>query len=140
MASESFGIDRFIYSTLSSDATITSLVSNRIFKGYAPQGTTTPSIVFQNQAPNRDVRAIGAIRIMTNGLYLIKAVTTVNEASLEPILNRIDELFDAITNIEPDITIVSCVREQDYELIESRDSIMYRHRGIFFQIQAQITQ
>jgi hypothetical protein len=139
MADETFEIDSWIYSTLSSDATIQGLVSTRIYEGFAPQGAAVPSIIFQEQEPFRDIRAIGAIRIMVNGVYLIKAVTTANAASLKPILNRIDTLFDAKSSVNPNITILSCVRERIFRLNESRDQIIYRHRGSFWRIQAQIT-
>lgn len=130
-------VSEWLYETLSSDATLTALVADRMYDGIAPQAATFPYITFNWQG-GADVSAVGGIRIMNNGLWQVKAV--VNEtsyATILPIADRVDQVLQRASGAVSDGIILACVREQPLALIENSNGVQYRHLGGLYRIYVQ---
>lgn len=128
---------KWIYATLSADATLTGLVSTRIYDGLAPQGGALPYVVY-NHMGGADLLGIGAIRVFANGLYQVKAVCKGNSyAPAKAIADQVDELLHGASGATTDGVVLACVREQPLALIEQQDGIEYRHVGGIYRLFVQ---
>jgi len=88
------GVDRFIVSRLTADATLTSLVGTKVFVNRVPPNTAAPWVLATFlSSPDRN--ALGpSIRILTRPLYLVRAVTIDTNTSVgDQIADRIDEVL-----------------------------------------------
>jgi hypothetical protein len=127
----------WLYATLSEDDVLAGLVGDRITGTLAPDILDTPYISFLLQSP-LDVMGIGATRISTDNLYIVKAVTqgsSWDEAL--PIAQRIDYLIH-----RPNSTMIqgtgslTCNRERVFQQPEVAEGIQYRHLGGIYRIRA----
>lgn len=144
MASETLGIDQWITSVLSSDATITAAVGTRIYAELAPQGTAFPYIVFRSIS-SIDVVTTSAARIMVTEQRLVEAITEGESyAPLRTIVDRIDALLhrkpdpgSTIAGSWTGTTILSSDRQRVSRLAENEDGRHYRRLGAVYNISAQ---
>lgn len=135
---ESTRIDRWIYATLSSDATVVASVGTRIYRDVPPQGAAYPLIVYQEQPFVDDLVGLGGIRILTSALYLIKGIAKGESfIALEPVMDRVDTLIHAKAGSTSDATILSCVRERPYSITYEDMGVKYKQLGGFYRIQVQ---
>ncbi len=126
--------DAWLYSQLSSDAFLSSLVSDRIYGQVAPRDAEYPLIVFQFQG-GHDVSGVNATRIMTQEVYVVKAAAkSTSFEILKPIAARLDELLHGARGATPDGVILACVREQPIKLVEIEDGVQYRLLGGIYRI------
>lgn len=124
----------WIHDTLSADATLTGLVSTRIFDGLAPQGSAYPFVVFNHQGGS-DALGVGAARVLNSGLFQIKAMTeSTSYSSAVSIADRIDEVLHGSAGSKDGAYIASCVREQPIMLIEQHNGIEYRSAGGLYRL------
>jgi hypothetical protein len=134
MANENLTAETWFVSVLGGDA---AGVGERIFDGAAPRGTAFPLIVFQWHG-GHDVRGVGPARIMTSGVYLVRAIGQVTSyATLKPIAEAIDQLLQGASGTTVDGTVIGCVREQPYKKLEVIDDQEYRHLGGFYRLWVQ---
>lgn len=130
--------DELIMNRLQGDATLTSLVGNRIYEYQAPKGTTFPYIVFYNQTAPRDIRGVGTATIMTDTLYAIKAIDqSTSYSTVKAINQRIHELLhgiQAVVGIAQQGTVVGIVREEAIKYPEVDSGKHYRHLGGLYRI------
>jgi hypothetical protein len=134
-------IDAWLYSTLSTDATLISLVGDRIVNTASPVELGYPYIVF-NSASTRPIRGVGGVVIDTDSLYDIKCVT--EEASYEQASNiaaRFRLLLDkANVTTSPPLTPVmasiACWWELEIRFPEIQEGVWYRHLGGTYRIRA----
>lgn len=128
--------EEWLYATLHGDATLMALVHGVWPGGEAPQGTAYPFVTFQQMAAN-DYAAVGAFRIWTNMLYLVKVVgETPDFASLNTAVARIDTLLHRGSGTAADGTVWSCVREQVIRLPETVQGKQYRTAGALYRLYA----
>lgn len=126
--------------TLKGDATIQSLVGNpaRVHEHPAPQGTVSPYITVQSMAPLEDLDVVGAHRVWTEGLFLVRAVAeTASIKVVEPIAKRIDELLHRSGGATADGRVVSSTREEAFYLPEFTNGKSYRHLGGVYRLYIQ---
>ncbi|MDE2100089.1 MAG: hypothetical protein KGL39_22735 [Patescibacteria group bacterium] len=140
IVSELSGAEKWLYSTLSGDATMQGLIGNpaRVYSGLAPEGSAFPYIVLRFLA-GPDTVAVGGVRIMTNPVYLVMGIDKSSSfATLASINAQIETLIGNQTGATSDTTILSCVREQPYERADS-DSAgnVYRYLGGRYRLQVQ---
>ncbi|MGH2519756.1 MAG: tail completion protein gp17 [Chloroflexota bacterium] len=134
------GIETWLYTQLANDATMQGLVGNpaRVYAGLGPEGAPFPYLVYQYMA-GPDVIATGGARVMTRALYTIKAVDKSSSfVTCRTIMNQVETIIENQTGSTADTRILSCIREQPLELVETDSSgTVYRHLGGRFRIQAQ---
>ena len=131
---------QFITAKLTADTALGSAVSTRIYDSVAPQGAAWPFVVFQNQSGGgNDVAAMGALRIMTDSLFLVKGIEKSSSfmGNLKTIATRIDAALHGTSGTATDGTVIACVRERAFEMIETTDGVQYRHLGGIYRILAQ---
>lgn len=133
---EASAAEQYLYNTLHGDATLMALIHDVWPGGSAPQGTAFPFVTFQFMS-GIDYAAVGAIRIWSNMLWLVKAVgETANFADLNAIVARIDTLLHRTSGTPADGTVWSCTREQTINLPESVQGKQYRHSGALYRLYA----
>lgn len=121
--------ESWLYAVLSGDADLALLVGDRIFDGVGRPDAAYPFVVFQFQG-GHDVAGVSAIRLMSQELYLVKAVGRgASYAALKPIAKRIDELLHRQRGVTADGTVWSCVREQPFKNVYIEDRIQHRQLG-----------
>ncbi len=133
---ELYGVDAWIKSVLAGDATITGLVSTRIYSELADQNTLRPYVVF-SELSSIDSKAVGGIRILVNSLYIIKFVTDLAMSSVKTGVDQLDVLFDRRQVTTASTYIFSSSRERPYRKINVTDGRRVNERGAIFRIQSQ---
>ena len=134
---ETLVAEQWLYSVLAADSQLAAIVGTRIYAYVAPQGATMPFVVYQNQA-GRDVRGVGPLRLMANLLYVVKVVAQTNSfATLETAANRIDVVLQAASGTNVRGTVIACVREQPFSLVESTNEGQFRHLGGIYRLWAK---
>jgi len=139
MSADVTRIDQWIYSTLSSNATLNTLVGGRIYGDMAPQGATFPLILFSFLG--------GADKVLTfrsrftNAIYLIRAVGRGSSFnSVEEVADGIDTLLSQIPDngiVVRDIRIASCTREQPHQRKDMESGVPTVYLGGFYRIRYQ---
>ena len=116
-------------------------LSSRIFPDFAPFNAAYPFIVYQAQSPPRDVRGVGAIRLLVDTLYVVKAVAQVDTyAPLAPVATLIDSIMImAAPQAVSDGTVLCSTREDQFSLVEVNEGKQFRHLGGSYRILAQAT-
>jgi hypothetical protein len=134
---ETLVAEQWLYTVLSGDTALAAVVGTRIYAYIAPEGAAMPYVVYQNQA-GRDVRGVGPLRIMANLLYVVKVIGATNSfGTLEVAANRIDAVLQAASGTNVRGTVIACVREQPFALVESLESGQYRHLGGIYRLWAK---
>lgn len=143
---ETLLVEEFIMTTLRNDATLRALLPGstverpRIASPIAPSDWGNgPFVTFDALAPTRDVRGVGAVRIMGTGVYVVKAVArTSSWALLRPVAERIDQLLEASSGAATGGNILHIVREDVHRMVETEDGdAQWRHLGGEYRVWAQ---
>lgn len=132
---ETAAADDFLYTTLHGDATLMGLVTDVV--NTEPAGVLAyPFVIFQFMS-GIDYAAVGAFRIWTNMVYLVKVVgDTPVYADLTAAVARIDTLLHRASGAVTDGTVWSCVREQAFRMPETVAGRQFRHDGGLYRITA----
>lgn len=123
--------------TLSGDATLLALLAGGVKPGgSAPQGTPYPFLTYQMMS-GIDYAAVGAYRIWTNLIYLVKVVgRSADYQTLRTAVARVDALLHRGSGTAADGTIWACVREQTIRMPEIVSGDQYRHDGALYRLYA----
>jgi len=109
-------------------------VADRVYDAPAPPGSTFPLVTFQ-YLDGADVRGVGPARIMTDGLWLVRAINQSNDyGTLSTIVDSIDSLLQGSHGAG---SVLGSVRESPFELTEEVDGVKYIHLGGMYRIYAQ---
>lgn len=129
--------DQWLYGKLTTDATLTSLISTRVYSYMAPLGAVLPAIIYAYQG-GQDVAEVAGYRIFNSGLYQVKAVGAGGSmAVVAAIAHQIDEvLYRASGNVAGG-AILACVREQPVSYAEYSNGVRYNHLGGLYRILVQ---
>lgn len=104
----------------------------RVYADTAPQGVPFPYVMATNTDPGQDVAVVGAIRVMTNAVWVVRGVAQGQQytATLKAIADRIDVLLHRKNGpITGGGTLIASYREQVFRLPETTNGISYRHLG-----------
>lgn len=89
-------IEAWILAQLSGDASLTAVVSTRIWKDVAPVDTAFPYVVFSMLPGSYYLQGVGECRLLTRADYMIKIVTEGDASDTEvTALDRFDEVIGA---------------------------------------------
>lgn len=92
MVAEHARVNAWVWSVLSSDSTLNTAVSGRIYAEEAPQGAPAPMVIFANLGGSTRVRTFG--RHVLTSLYLVRAIAEGSSFdAITPIADRIDVLM-----------------------------------------------
>jgi hypothetical protein len=128
----------FIYATLAADAALTAQVAGRIFEDVPLQDAPLPYVIFQSYAPT-DVTSLGATRLWTNNLWIVKGVarTLQYKGTVKTIADRIDAVLHAANGTTVDGTVWACTREREIRYPEQNEGgDQVRHLGGIYRIMA----
>jgi hypothetical protein len=133
---EAEAAEEFLYSRLANDVTLSGLV-NGVFVNIAPQPTIYPLVIIQEMS-GIDYAAVGAYRVWTNFVYLVKVIgQTASNGDLKAAVARIDALLHRASGAAGDGTIWACVREQVIRMPEyAPGGQQYRHSGAMYRVYA----
>lgn len=129
--------DQWLYSKLTTDATLASLLSGRVYSYMAPLGAAFPVIIYAYQG-GTDVSEVGGYRIFNSGLYQVKAVGKGESmAALAAIANRLDAVLHRASGTATGGAILACVRERPVSYSEYTTGMRYNHLGGIYRILVQ---
>lgn len=134
MATELTTIKTWLYAKLADDA---AGVGDRVYDSLAPRSATYPLVIFQFQG-GHDTFGVGTARILSQGTWLVKGVEKAKGfGTLKTIAGTIDSLLHASSGTAGGGTVLACVREQPFMMVENQDGEEYRHLGGIYRILAQ---
>jgi len=137
---ETNAAEQWLNTTLKADATLTGLVSTRIYNTRRPSATTPfPVVIFQLQAAGDDLLVLGGVRVWAPLLCLVRGIAeqTSYEGTLASIANRIDTLLHAKSGTATAGTVWVAVRERAFQMSEIVDGRTFAHLGGLYRIQAR---
>jgi hypothetical protein len=132
-------VDEFLYARLTADAALVAAATGGIHADLAPQGTTSPWVIFQFQG-GADVAGVNpSTRILVNGLWVVKGVVEAEtyQGVAQAIADRIDAVLHGASGSVAGLTIESCAREAPLryvELLEGGPQV--RHLGGQYRVVA----
>ncbi len=130
----------WIKAALDASAALATHVSTRIYYKQAPNDETAyPFVVFQNQSAE-DVRGVGLESIMSDTLYLVKAIAqaTTWTTALKGAVSAVHVALTSSTGgSTADGNVWTAVRMSPFELVESEGGKEFRHLGGIYRIYAQ---
>ncbi len=137
---EAAAAEEWLFNTLNGDAQLrggASPLVQGVHNTEAPEGALFPFILYQFSS-GVDLAVVGATRIWTNLVYLVKVVgETADFGDLQAAVARIDALLHRASGVAADGTVWACVREQVIRLPESiAGGRQYRHSGALYRIYA----
>ena len=127
---------------LKGDATINGLIGQRVYMNEVPDDAAYPVILAHMYAPSPDTRALGNVRVMANMMYIIRAIAKGSSTiSVEPIANRLDQIFEDNAGANIAGVIGASVREMPFFMSEEAkvgNSIQqFRHLGGIYRLTVQ---
>lgn len=146
---EVFTIDEWLYERLTEDTGVQAAMAaagvpedtEYVFSDEAPADAPNPFLVFTLN-DGTDVRAIAStpFRVMTNGLYLVKAVCEgPSYGPLRPIVAAMDAAISGPGNSTDNGVVFGCARDTPIRYAEpaTAGGRQYRHLGGLYRINAQ---
>ncbi|NLD42337.1 MAG: DUF3168 domain-containing protein [Chloroflexi bacterium] len=135
MTTELGVMDGWLYSTLTADGEIATMVGGRVYDALAPRGAALPYIVFQLQAAAGDTVVVGGIRLAANALYAVRAVTQGHGyAGARAIAAQVDRVLHGRRAVQEGGVVLSCHRERPLKLppgIAEGGAVYYQEGGIY---------
>lgn len=134
--------DAALYTKLRASTALTALTSGgtadpQVWRALAPQGTTSPYVVFAPQSPSTPRRVMAGVAY-ESALYTVKAVVESPSASLAGTMaGHIDTALDGPSLTFTSYTHMRCTRIQDIDYTElAADGTRYQHRGAIYRVEA----
>lgn len=132
---ETVRVDQWLHDTLTTDPTLTALVAGRVYADLAPLTARWPAVIFNEQAPV-DSLGVGGERILTSGLWQVKAIT--DEPSWQGLgrqaADRVDDLLHGASGTAGGVAVGTCHREQTVRFVEVVEGKQFRHLGGLYRI------
>jgi hypothetical protein len=133
--SEPTRAERWLYTRLTSDATLSGLVGTRVYANVGPDSAEYPFVTFTLMSAGNDVRGNGATIIWAKLTYLVKAVTKANSVtSLQSIADRINDALHAEYGATSDAAIDYCIRLRPFRMETVENNARYQHLGAEFEL------
>lgn len=127
----------WLYSTLSADATLTSLAPGGVFRGLAPVGTATPYVVFSYQG-GADMNSMTGYRLGVNSLWMVKAVGPASSTpTLQSAADRIETLLGHKSGTVAGAIIAACIRQDGVFDDEVVNGALWTNVGGIYRIWAE---
>ena|SRR5215831_2101415 len=131
--------ERWIASTLKGDSVYMNASPGGVFRRQAPQGSTLPATVFQNQGGGSvSVSEISGVRVMANALYLVRLIGAGN--SIVPLGAGVDRMYALLHRQSATVTgglVLSSVQEDEYESFYEDGDLDFVELGHLFRLLLQ---
>lgn len=125
----------WLQATLADDSTLLGYAPGGVFAAMAPDGTTTPYVVFGLQSPGVDTLTANAVRLLANPLYQIVAVGEASKMSgIVAAASRIDDLLKRASGTVSGGYVAVCYREQPLMKNELINTIVWRSIGGLYRM------
>lgn len=127
--------DLWIAGTLAGDSTLAGYAPGGVFADLAPDGTTTPYVVYALQSPGPDTLTANAVRLLTNPLFQVVAVGEASKmAAIVNAASRIDDLLKRASGTVTGGYIAVCYREQPLQKSELINTVVWRSIGGLYRL------
>lgn len=134
---ESTRIYQWLYTTLSADPALQSLIGTRIFRLKAPELQPGPFIVY-HVVTGLDVSGLGGVRIMTNTDVVVRAIGLMTQfTQLQAIADRIDAVLHLSVGTANGLRILACTRTDVVDYGEEDEGVDYHHIGGQYRLLVQ---
>jgi hypothetical protein len=139
MADPVVAVERFLYTTLTGDATLAAIVGTRVFGHAVPPAATRPYVFYTLVDPGEDLSEVGAVRIWSNMIYVVRIVNkTESYPSLEAGSTAITNALHRASGSNISGAVVACIKEAPFAFIEiDQDGSQLRHLGSRFRLFVQ---
>lgn len=135
--SEVIAAEKWLYTALSANTTLTGIVDTRIYADVAPATAAFPLVLYA-QLSAVDLRPMGPERIFTNMLYLVRGVgETASKTAVEGIADAIEAALHAASGTTVEGVVYACVRERPFVFAETIKDRTFRHLGGVYRIYAK---
>lgn len=123
--------ERWLFLQLTSDATITGIVSNRVYANIAPKSVTTyPLVTFTLLSQPGEIYGNEATIIWSKLMYLVKAIGEGSSATaLQTLVDRIHTVLHAQHGATSDARIDYCVRRRGFRMVSVEGDKQFQHLG-----------
>ncbi|SRR6266702_2131367 len=130
------GLD-FLNTTLSNDASLTSLAPGGVFRAYAPPSTLAPYIIIALQS-GTDIITMNAFRLFSNALYQVKVIGPSSETdTLVQAASEIDSLLGLTSGTVTNGHILYCYRESPLQVDELVNGVQWSNIGGTYRLAIQ---
>lgn len=135
---ETVTAETWLYTKLHGDSTLLASVPGGVHTWPAPANASGAYVLYQMQS-GVDIRGVGPTRIGVSGLWLVRVVAETQSytGNLLTAANRIDVLLHAASGTATGGTVWACVREQPFQLPETKDGRQWRHLGGIYRLWVQ---
>ena len=127
---------QFLVSTLSGDATLTSLAPGGVFRAMAPPQTATPFVILAFQS-GTDTLTGNAVRMISRTTFQAKAVGPASQtATIAQAAARIDDLLKIVRNASTTGGIIlDCYRSSPLQIDELVDGELWTNWGGMYDLE-----
>lgn len=139
MSNELVAAERWLFSTLTGDATLTGIVGSRVYGHVVPPTAARPYVFYTKAAAADDYLTMEANRIWANFVYAVRIVNkTESYVSLEAGADAIEAALHRESGSNVSGVIVACVRQAPFDLIEiDQDGSQLRGLGGLYRLFVQ---
>lgn len=137
MPAELARVNQWMYSTLSTDPTITSVVGTRIYAEQAPQGVTFPLVLFAHIG-NVDVAHAFGNQRLAKVIYLVRAVAQGSSVNpIKSVADRFDPLL-LVKNVVVDGVRIAYVQHFQHHIRQDMENgVPVAYLGSYYNIFCQ---
>lgn len=138
---ETYGVDTWLYQTLTGGTALTALVGTRVYNEVVPQNAEYPYVVF-NYVGGSDSVGVNQARIFTRGTWNVKGVDQLeppltSAERVAAIAEAIDGLLQKASGTVTGTRVYACSRQSQFRLTDVQDGLVYRQMGGTYRIVAQ---
>lgn len=137
-------VEKWVYTVLNADATLTSAVDGRIYEGHVPQNVTaSPSVVFSlSSAEDDQFSQSGQFRTWAKFILTVKVIGETNSTlSLQSIADRFEAVLESARGGVTGLYIDYCKRKRAYKFKDtSVANKVYTHLGGIFELACRIQE
>lgn len=130
-------VDRWLFETLTGDATLFGMVGSRWYVDIAPQSAIYPLGILIPPALDATIRPAGPGIVMHTGQWAVKAVGPDSFEALEPIIKRSHELLHSASGTVSSGTVIGAVVEGRIRYTETVEGQIFRHLGLILKVHSQ---
>lgn len=132
-------VRQWLYETLTADSSLMGMVPGGVWRGTAPPGTSYPFISFHLQAPGLDTKSVSGRRILSNGLWMLRAtgVEGDSDQDLDAIAARMDTVLDRAGGTAGTGRVYMATREQPWDRPYDDEGKTFVEAGGLYRIWVQ---